>query len=646
MFKEWERLEFMKIDKKEITFRNRTYLLKSPDIEDAELMIRYLQVVSNESHYLVREVDEVNTDIEKEKDIILNYKNSDHSFMINVVYDNRIVGNIGITALGMQRRISHRCSAGIAIIKEFSGIGLGEFLMKYAIKIAKESGFLQMELGAYSDNKNALRMYEKLGFVVTGRIPYAFILKDGRRYDEIQMVKSLTEDTNFKEYASYAIKDAPVLEYDGTKNAVIEPNHETLNISLPKKCVFAFLDETIDQYVKKHHGKLITQYETISKICNVYSININGSEICLAQAPVGAASATSMLDWLISYGVRKFFAVGSCGALEDVGEGEYYLPVEAVRQEGMSYRYLPARYSIKGNIEFYNEIESLLKDVGISYKKCKTWTTDGLFRETKELTNRRKAEGCSVVEMECASLMSCAQFRGIEFAQLLYTGDSLRDPDQWDSRDFGRGSIGEALEIAVKVVARIKNNRLCLKLVESNDKDKIMKYKDEFIAYANKYNNGKLTGAYSLDGTAAINQYSHFEEWFQNNLENRSEDTVKDGFVTASTFIALDDDNNIVGMLDLRHRLNKYLNLYGGHIGYSVRPSQRNKGYAKEMLRLGILEARKRNIEDILITCYKENEGSRRVILANGGELENEVEEPNHVDGNNSGVLQRYWIHH
>ena len=183
-------------------------------------------------------------------------------------------------------------------------------------------------------------------------------------------------------------------------------------------------------------------------------------------------------------------------------------------------------------------------------------------------------------------------------------------------------------------------------LVESDDKDKIMKYKDEFIAYANKYNNGKLTGAYSLDGTAAINQYSHFEEWFQNNLENRSEDTVKDGFVTASTFIALDDDNNIVGMLDLRHRLNKYLNLYGGHIGYSVRPSQRNKGYAKEMLRLGILEARKRNIEDILITCYKENEGSRRVILANGGELENEVEEPNHVDGNNSGVLQRYWIHH
>lgn len=240
MFKEWERLEFMKIEKKEITFRNRTYLLKSPDIEDAELMIRYLQIVSNESHYLVREVDEVNTDIEKEKDIILNYKNSDHSFMINVVYDNRIVGNIGITALGIQRRISHRCSAGIAIIKEFSGIGLGEFLMKYAIKIAKESGFLQMELGAYSDNKNALRMYEKLGFVVTGRIPYAFILKDGRRYDEIQMVKSLTEDTNFKEYASYAIKDAPVLEYDGTKNAVIEPNHETLNISLPKKIRICF----------------------------------------------------------------------------------------------------------------------------------------------------------------------------------------------------------------------------------------------------------------------------------------------------------------------------------------------------------------------------------------------------------------------
>ena len=72
---------------------------------------------------------------------------------------------------------------------------------------------------------------------------------------------------------------------------------------------------------------------------------------------------------------------------------------------------------------------------------------------------------------------------------------------------------------------------ICLKLVESNDKDKIMKYKDEFIAYANKYNNGKLTGAYSLDGTAAINQYSHFEEWFQNNKINENEFVDADSVV-------------------------------------------------------------------------------------------------------------------
>lgn len=85
-------------------------------------------------------------------------------------------------------------------------------------------------------------------------------------------------------------------------------------------------------------------------------------------------------------------------------------------------------------------------------------------------------------------------------------------------------------------------------------------------------------------------------------------------------------------MIDIRHRLNDYLLNFGGHIGYSVRKSERQKGYTTEMLALALIECMKLNIKRVLITCDKDNIASAKTIINNGGILEG------------SGITQRYWI--
>jgi len=157
-------------------------------------------------------------------------------------------------------------------------------------------------------------------------------------------------------------------------------------------------------------------------------------------------------------------------------------------------------------------------------------------------------------------------------------------------------------------------------------KDKIMDYKAEFISNRD-----------SLDGTALLGDYETFEEWYNDLCRNSSEETVADGWVPSTTLLAINDENKLIGMIDIRHRLNDYLLKFGGHIGYSVRKSERRKGYATQMLSMALKIAKNMNIDRVMVSCKKNNVASAAVILKNGGVLENEVIE-------NGEILQRYWI--
>lgn len=138
-------------------------------------------------------------------------------------------------------------------------------------------------------------------------------------------------------------------------------------------------------------------------------------------------------------------------------------------------------------------------------------------------------------------------------------------------------------------------------------------------------------------GTAGLQYIETFEEWLLTLEANSSEDTVKAGMVPSTTMLVYDDER-LIGMIDMRHRLNDYLFNFGGHIGYSVRKSERKKGYASEMLKLALIEYKKHNVHKCLITCNENNIASAKTIIKNGGILENQI-----VDNDNT-IINRYWI--
>ena len=151
-------------------------------------------------------------------------------------------------------------------------------------------------------------------------------------------------------------------------------------------------------------------------------------------------------------------------------------------------------------------------------------------------------------------------------------------------------------------------------------------YKNEFIL-----NNETIHGAAKLTELST-------NEWVKFVENTKYKETVTPGFVTAHTFFAVNDTDKIVGVINARHELNDYLLNFGGHIGYSVRKSERRKGYGKKMLNYISEFLFSLGLEKVLITCDKNNIASKRTIESCGGILENEVIEE-------SRITLRYWIY-
>ena len=169
----------------------------------------------------------------------------------------------------------------------------------------------------------------------------------------------------------------PILEFDDNPQAVIMPNHEGLDLHLPKKCVYAFLGEEIDRYAREVGADCVGEFLSATKTYPIYVVNYKGKEVCLAQAPVGSAPAAQFMDWLIGYGVEQIISTGTCGVLADIEENAFIVPVRALRDEGASYHYVaPSRY-MEIQPEAIAAIERVVEARWIPNEEVMTLTTDG-----------------------------------------------------------------------------------------------------------------------------------------------------------------------------------------------------------------------------------------------------------------------------
>ena len=161
-------------------------------------------------------------------------------------------------------------------------------------------------------------------------------------------------------------------------------------------------------------------------------------------------------------------------------------------------------------------------------------------------------------------------------------------------------------------------------------------YASQIVEYRQEF----LDAGDSMDGCGPLRRIEDPEEYIKTCAEYENKQTVPSHLVPATQFFFVrKSDNSLVGMLQVRHRFNDFLEKYAGHIGYSVKPSERRKGYAKEMLKMALSFCREIGLDKVLITCIDGNVGSEKTILANGGVYESTVYEPNdNVD------LKRFWI--
>jgi uridine phosphorylase len=240
-------------------------------------------------------------------------------------------------------------------------------------------------------------------------------------------------------------REFPILEFDETRKAIMEPGQYADPADVPEHIVLCFFHDVVTQVAKNRKAIVAATLKSEMGIHPLFEIEVDGNRLGFMQPGVGAPMSAFLLEELIHIGGKEFIVCGGAGAIVKIPVGHIMVPTSAVRDEGTSYHYLPPSREVAPNTEGLAAITQVLDQHNRPYKLAKTWTNDGFYRETADKVELRRSEGCEVVEMEASALFAVAEFRGVTLAQLLYAADDVSS-EEWDSRDWQKQvSVREGL---------------------------------------------------------------------------------------------------------------------------------------------------------------------------------------------------------
>lgn len=229
--------------------------------------------------------------------------------------------------------------------------------------------------------------------------------------------------------------DIPILEFDETRDAVINPcdiAKHTGQLGCDR-LVITFFREVIEGFLSD--GK-IEKIKTIMGENPYYVYKFKDYDVLIMHGDLGCPAMGGELDEIIAMGVKKVMFCGGGGVLDkSTGVGHFLIVEGAIRDEGFSYHYLPPSRVVYTEEKTRSLIRRYLSERGILYSEGLVWTTDAIFRETKEKVNARREEGAKIVEMEQAGCIAVTQFRGVDYGAIIYGGDDVSG-DDWNTRSW------------------------------------------------------------------------------------------------------------------------------------------------------------------------------------------------------------------
>lgn len=228
-----------------------------------------------------------------------------------------------------------------------------------------------------------------------------------------------------------------VLRFDKDRQAVINPWDTTQRAEdFPELVLTCFPCNLVEYLRSAYPSQRVASLFNANGEIYVYELTVGERKVGLVMSLVGAPAAVSQYEELFAMGAERLVVFGTCGVLEpSIKDCAIILPDRAVRDEGTSFHYAPEGEEIAVNVGSLERMEAFFRQKKIPYGKGKCWTTDGIYRETREKVAARRAQGCLCVDMECASIAALAQFRKKEIAQFFYGADKL-DEEEWDIRSL------------------------------------------------------------------------------------------------------------------------------------------------------------------------------------------------------------------